>query len=135
MKDTNISFFSISDCLRHEAPAVWALLAPVLKHLMQNHPNIKRIYSQSDGLAARYKNKNNFYLFKLYSNESHSQRPTWNYTSAGHGKSSADGIGGTVKNTRDNHVASGNNLLCENNFRSLMKTKNCQIEAIVVTHE
>ena len=135
LKDTNISFVSPSDCLRHEAPAVWALLAPVLKHLMQIHPNITCVHFQSDGPTAQYKNKNNFHLFKLYCKEFNLERATWNYTSAGHGKSSADGIGGTVKNMCDNFVACGNNILCANDVRNLIRNKNCQIEAFVVTEE
>ena len=65
--DEHFSFTSLSDCLCHEAPAVWALLIPVLKEVFRNRPNIKTIHFQSDGTTAQYKNKNNFYLLTLYS--------------------------------------------------------------------
>ena len=61
-----ISFVSVSDCLRHDAAATWALLEPVFTYVKQHVPNFKSIHFQSDGPSTQYKNKTNFSLFNYY---------------------------------------------------------------------
>ena len=43
------SFCSVSNCLRHDASAVWALLKPVLKRIQELLPDLEIIHFQSDG--------------------------------------------------------------------------------------
>jgi len=63
----------------------------------------------SDGPTTQYRNRMNMYLctiiphllgFKLW----------WNFSEAGHGKSAADGVGGTVKRLSDSRVLAGDEI-------------------------
>lgn len=135
LKDKHISFVSLSECLRHEAPAVWALLTPVLKRLFVIEPDIKVVHFQSDGPTSQYKNKNNFYLFMLNCGEFQLERASWNFTSAGHGKSAADGVGGTIKNMCDTYVSNGNNVLSAGDMLKVIKLKSSTIEVFIVTEQ
>ena len=124
---------AISECLTHDAAAAWALLQPVLQKLCELKPSVKRIHFQSDGPLTQYKNKTNFYLFHFFSNKFNLTRTTWNYTTAGHGKSSADGIGGNVKNMCDNAVSNGTDVHCAQDMIDVVKSKNSAINMFLVT--
>lgn len=96
-----ISFSTVSECLRHDAAAIWAHMQPVLNLVKSYVPNVKNINFQSDGPTTQYKNKSNFFLFQHHCKTLEIQYATWNFTTAGHGKSVADGIGGTVTQGKD----------------------------------
>ena len=96
-----ITFSSISDCLRHDTAAAWALLQPVFELLKKCVPQVEIINFLSDGPSTQYKNKTNFYLFNYFCSKLKIKRSTWNFTGAGHGKSVADGVGGSLKSLCD----------------------------------
>lgn len=88
-----ISFCITSDCRKHDAASIWVHMEPIFKLLNEYVPNLKAVYFQSDGPSTQYKNRNNFYLFLNYCNISKFKYSTWNFSTSGHGKSCADGIG------------------------------------------
>jgi len=113
------SFCTVSDSYRHDASAIWAHLQPVLKLTAERFPDIDTIHFQSDGPTTQYRNKTNFYLLTHFMNSFAMKEVTWNFSESGHGKSSADGIGGSVKRTADNGVAHGADIA---NAESFLKT-------------
>lgn len=129
------SFAVISDDLTHDAVAIWALLEPILKRIGELLPNVDTLHFQSDGPATQYKNKTNFYLFHYFMNELNLQRGTWNYTTAGHGKSVADGIGGTVKGMCDRYVANGSDITCAKDMHDYINKSSSSIKCYTVTAE
>lgn len=66
------SFCTVSDDTRHDAPAIWAHLEPVVKHLVLNK-GINGIHIWSDGPTTQYRNKVNFLLLAESKN---SHRPS-----------------------------------------------------------
>ena len=59
-------------------------------------PCIEKIIYFSDGCAAQYKNKKNFYNLCQHKTE-FGIEAEWNFFATSHGKSPCDAIGGTVK--------------------------------------
>ena len=77
-----IQFESISvmsDCLRHDAGAVWALLYPMFDRIRELIPQIEIVHIQSDGPTTQYKNKTNFFLFNYFCKKYHFKSASWNY--------------------------------------------------------
>lgn len=127
------SFCTLSECLRHDAAAVWAHLEPILKLITNTVPNISTIHFQSDGPCTQYKNKTNFYLFTHHCEKLNLNYGTWNFTAPGHGKSTADGIGGTVKGLCDRAVAQGKDVTnAESMINIINSTASQKIRAFLV---
>ncbi|KAI0214326.1 hypothetical protein LSAT2_000568, partial [Lamellibrachia satsuma] len=63
------------------------------------------------GPTTQYRQKANFYLFssRLYE-KGFKDGGTWNFSEAGHGKGTADGVGGVLKRTADRLIANGLDL-------------------------
>ena len=102
--EATVSFCTVSDCTRHDAPAIWAHLQPII-HLLCN-ACISTIHFWSDGPSTQYKNRHNFCFFTRIP-EFGLQGCTWNYFESSHGKEAADAIGGIVKRTADNAINRG----------------------------
>ena len=94
-KENSGGFVSLSDENDHKAEAVHAALEPKIKQLAEN--GIKEFYIVSDSPTSQYRNGKAVYLTNLWSKQ-YCIKITWIFTEAGHGKSAADGIGGSVKN-------------------------------------
>ncbi|XP_054288719.1 uncharacterized protein LOC129004253 [Macrosteles quadrilineatus] len=105
-------FATISPSKRHDASAVWAHLTPILKEIKSNHPETNTIHFQSDGPTSQYRNRFNFYLMKKILIEIGIERATWNFTEPGHGKGTADGVGGQLKRKADQLVLHGHDITC-----------------------
>ena len=88
-------FVSISDENNHRAEAVHAAINPTVEKLVRQ--GIKHLIIVSDSPTSQYRNKTNVWLTKELSVK-HNINIDWLFTESGHGKSSCDGIGGTVKN-------------------------------------
>ena len=86
---------SLSDENDHKAEAIHAALSPKIKELAQE--GFKEITIVSDSPTSQYRNGKSAFLTSKWSVELGVQI-TWIFTEAGHGKSSADGIGGNIKN-------------------------------------
>ena len=106
-----VCFCTVSSNLKHEATAVRAHLNPVFHYIKTLIPNLRSIDFTSEGPTTQYKNKTNFFLFKHFCNELGLDRATWNFTTAGHGKSHADGAGGKIEGLCDRAVGQGRDVL------------------------
>lgn len=119
------SFCTISDCLKHDAGAIWAHLCPILKMAYELVPfNIVNFLSDSP--SSQYRNKYIFYMItKLKDTIPSINRVTWNFQESGHGKGAPDGIGAVVKRTADNFVKFGGDVGSFEDFKNLV-IKNIQ---------
>lgn len=90
------SFCVISDSMKHETATVYAFQWPILQHLKCMCPYVTKIIYFSDGAASQYKNKSNFSNLRHHK-EDFGLEAEWNFFATSHGKSTCDGIGGTVK--------------------------------------
>lgn len=112
------TFCTVSDCPRHDAAAIWAHLTPILKEIRRLFPSIKRLHILSDGPTKQYRNKSNMFLLGHFTKEMGFESACYNFSEAGHGKSVADGVGGTVKRTADNVVLNGKDVASIEDFIS-----------------
>ena len=102
------SFCTISDSTRHDPPAIWAHLKPVLGMIAHDHPQVCTIHFLSDGPSTQYKNRFHIYFFsQLPKFNQKFVSGSWSYCESGHGKGAADGIGGSLKRQADRVVAQG----------------------------
>ena len=104
-------FASLSDDGCHKAEAVHAALKPTIEKLVDK--GIKHIVCASDSPTSQYRNNKNVWLTKELAKK-HKITINWLYTEAGHGKSSCDGIGGTVKNLLRDLTAFNTNCVISN---------------------
>ena len=88
-------FVSLSDENNHKAEAISAALEPKIKQLVEK--GFKEFVFVSDSPTSQYRNGKSAYLTSLWA-KNYGIKITWIFTEAGHGKSSADGQGGLVKN-------------------------------------
>lgn len=120
-------FATLSPSLQHDPLAISAHLTNILRHYLDKFPAVKYLHFLSDGPTTQYRNKKMFYLLTNYITQLFPliQTITYNYSEAGHGKSEADGTGGTIKRTADLRVALGNDV---HSFEMLLEVlqKHCQ---------
>ena len=127
-----ISFCTVSDCNRHDALSIWAHLQPILNLIKAHVPQFNTLHVQSDGPNTQYRNSTNFFLFNHHCKLLNIFISIWHFTTAGHGKSIADGIGGTVKNLNDRYVAQGNDVTCASDVVNTMKSSGSQIKVFLI---
>ena len=60
--DGTLTFCALSPSMKHDPPAIWAQLEPVLQFLKENHPKVQKLFFISDGPTLQYRGKKNFYL-------------------------------------------------------------------------
>lgn len=119
----NKSFCTISNCLQHDAGAIWAHVSPILKMAQAMVP-YETVHFLSDSPSSQYRNKNIFYMItKLKNVNPNICRVSWNYQESGHGKGAPDGIGAVIKRTADSFVRYGGDVGFFEDFWALV-TKN-----------
>lgn len=106
-KAAQSSYCTLSSSFRHDPPAIWAHLRPVLQHLQENNPSARVLHMVSDGPTTQYRSKKNFFLLSTEPFKMGFKQVTWNFLESGHGKGPADGVGAAVKRTADALVAKG----------------------------
>lgn len=129
------TFATVSDCLRHDAAAIWAHLSPIFRMIKEIVPDVKVINFQSDGPSTQYKNKSNFFFFRYFSNALKMKSCTWNFTASGHGKSVADAVGAHVKSLCDRSVANGTDILHAEDVATTVNKSSQKITVQVVSQE
>ncbi|CAG9818887.1 unnamed protein product [Phaedon cochleariae] len=118
-------FCTSSESLKHDVPAIWAHLYPVLDEIM-NRSYIDTLHFLSDSPATQYRNKTMFSF--LCNNLKHFfpgvRKFSWNYHESGHGGGAPDEIGGVCKRTADRIGSQGQDV---SNFNTLVDIlqKNC----------
>jgi hypothetical protein len=115
------SYCTISASTIHQPAAIWAHLHPILTDIRSKHPEIKIIHFYTDGPFSQYRQKQNFYLCSTKTFDYGFTGMTWSFYEAGHGKGPADGIGGFLKRTADNMVATGRDIACAEQFYETLK--------------
>ncbi|XP_061892415.1 uncharacterized protein LOC133642309 [Entelurus aequoreus] len=105
-----VPFCSISPSRRHDPPAIWAHMEPVLAMVKTKYPEVERLHFYSDGPATQYKQKGNFYLLSSEPFRQGFKDLSWNFFEASHGKGAPDGIGGTLKRSADRIVRLGEDV-------------------------
>lgn len=99
-------------------------------------PSVGIINFQSDGPSTQYKNKSNFHLFKFHCEKFELQSATWNFTTSGHGKSYADGIGGTVKCMCDRTVGFGQDILsAQDVINTVVSNRDSKVNMYLISQE
>ncbi|CAG9790444.1 unnamed protein product [Diatraea saccharalis] len=116
-----LSYCTLSDSTDHSPAAIWAHLKPILTDVKTKHPEIDTVHVFSDGPTTQYRQKKNFYLFKLYLEDLNYKKGTWNFSEAYHGKGAADGIGGVIKRLLDAKVSHGIDVLNTSVAYSVLK--------------
>ncbi|KAJ8678741.1 hypothetical protein QAD02_014528 [Eretmocerus hayati] len=128
-----VSFCTVSENLSHDAAAIWAHLKPVLELIKDTIPDIQEVHVRSDGPTTQYKNKTNFFLFHHFCKELGLRRGSWNFSTPGHGKSSADAIGGTVKSLCDQYVLTGHDVMTVDDVIKAVGNSDSRIHIIPIT--
>lgn len=103
-KDGCKSYAFASDDRDHNKHSVSVFLEIVLKRVAKENPNVTHIHIFSDGPSSQFKNKYIVYLLKKLQ-EMCGLELNWHYFASSHGKGAVDGVGGTVKRSVWNAVA------------------------------
>ena len=124
-KESTQAFCSIAENPRHDPPAIFAHLHPVLSEFGTGKDII---HFMSDSPNTQYRCAKNLYLFHNVIHSYEFERATWNYSESGHGKSAADGVGGVLKRTADDIVKYGKDIPnAETLFKTLKKETNVKL--------
>lgn len=116
------SVCTASECLKHEAPAIWAHLIPLINKAIEKNPFLDTLHFQSDSPTSQYRNKYFFYIIsQLFNDFAQITEITWNYTEAGHGKGAADGVGAVIKRTADFEVNHGTDITNFDKFMTIVQ--------------
>jgi hypothetical protein len=132
-----ISFCVVSDCLKHDATAVYAFISVIIAHLKKLIPGLSLVRYFSDGAASQYKNCKNF-LNLCYHEEDFGVKAEWHFFATSHGKSPCDGIGGTIKRLvarASLQATTGNHILNAKELFSWAKANISGIEMLFVSTE
>ena len=87
----------LSEDLNHDDAFVYKIIKETVDFFKKElNPSVKTIHYFSDGCSAQYKNCNHFFSQCNHLTD-FSIDCMWNVFATGHGKSTCDGIGGTVK--------------------------------------
>lgn len=113
-----VSFVIVAESLEHNIVSVHLFQTKLISFLKKQFGNIRKIHFFSDGSAAQYKNRKNFFnLCEMKGNFGFEAE--WHFFATHHGKSPCDALGGTIKRmatraslTRvyDNHILTAKDL-------------------------
>ena len=90
------SFAFFSDDLDHDTAFVYHLQKLLCQFLHEKLNHLTMIQYFSDGCAPQHKNYKNFLNLTFHYHD-FGLDATWNFFATSHGKSSCDGLGGTIK--------------------------------------
>lgn len=128
------SYCTVSASTNHQPAAIWAHLHPVLTDIRNNFPQVKTIHFYSDGPFSQYRQKQNFLLSCTKLFDYGFSAMTWSFFEAGHGKGPADGVGGYLKRTADNMVATGRDIVSAEQFFEALKDQS-KIKLFLISSE
>nr|XP_026495647.1 uncharacterized protein LOC113400334 isoform X1 [Vanessa tameamea] len=76
------SVCTVSECPKHDAPAIWAHLLPLINEAIKINPFLDTLHFQSDSPTSQYRNKYMFYIVTQLSQDfPQIIKITWNYRS------------------------------------------------------
>ncbi|CAH1115771.1 unnamed protein product [Psylliodes chrysocephalus] len=107
------------------------LLIDFSENYSSTNPEINKLYIMGDGPTTQYRNIKMFYLITQYLPQCYTQLEdiTYNFSEAGHGKSSADRISGYIKKLADDQVKYG---LDVTNFDSLLAILRNRVKSVYI---
>lgn len=101
-----ITFQIGNDDIGHAKEQVWLYQKKIISSVKEDYPLIEHVNFASDGCASQFKNR--FTLSNLmYSQEDFGVSGNWHFFPTAHGRSPADGVGGTFKRSVYNRSVSG----------------------------
>lgn len=101
-----ISFIIVNDDITHSKEQVYYYERLIINSLKIDCPGLKHVTFISDGCAAQFKNK--FTLSNLvHAKDDFNVSIEWHFSPTSHGKSAADGIGGSMKRLVHSQVLTG----------------------------
>lgn len=105
-KYDTISFAIVNDDTKHQKEQVAYYIKLIIDILRSTYDVLTYIHFVSDGCAAQFKNK--YILSSLtYMEDDYNLKPYWHFMPTSHGKSCADGIGGSLKRQVSHRILSG----------------------------
>ena len=101
------------------------------------NPKITKLHIMSDGPMTQYLNKKMFYLITQYLPQCCTQLEdiTYNFSKSGHGKSSADGIGGYLKKFADDQMKYGTDVSYFDSLLSILRSRVKSVYIDCITEE
>lgn len=90
------SFCGLSDSLEHGPAAIWEYINALIDDIKLHHPSVDTLHFYSDGPTTQYRQKGNFYKFSTVVHTKGFSNATWNFSEAGHGKGTPDGVGAAL---------------------------------------
>lgn len=90
------SIVFISSVVEHNFKFVRAVQIRIIAEIKKIVSNVQKKFYITDGSAAQYKNKTNFYFLSQHKSK-FGFNGTWVFHATSHGKGAHDGIGGTIK--------------------------------------
>lgn len=130
-KVENFNFCSISEDVRHTAPAVFAHMQPIFEKL--KNAGIKHLHVFTDGPTGQYKNKSAFFLICHFAKKFDFETVTWHFWESGHGKGPQDGVGAACKSKADNRVCNGKDIVDADTFIQAIEGE--KIELVKITSD
>ena len=106
---SSIRYCVLSDYLHHNANVVHFFVYHMLQNLKILLPRVSHVHYFSDGAPSQYKNFQNLTNL-IHHQEDHQLSAEQHFFATGHGESSCDGVGGTVK-CLVTHSSFQNNLI------------------------
>lgn len=110
----HISTLSMSECITHDATAVYCMQKKLVDEIRKLKPRVKKIIYVSDGAKQHFKNR--FQMCNLmYHKKDFDIDAEWHCSATAHGKSATDGIGALLKReaTRASLQASENEAILD----------------------
>jgi hypothetical protein len=105
-----ISIVIFSDERSQNKEQVFTYNQKIIQYVKDLHPQVKKIRFGSDGCGGQFKNRFNFGNL-LHGKEDFEAELEWHFTPTSHGKSAADGLGGTVKRNVRNQILGGHHVV------------------------
>lgn len=131
------SFCTLSLSPRKDAAGIGAHILPILQLHLQENPGVTSVHFCSDSPTTQYRNKETFYLFVRIIPAIFPQITSvrYNFTEGGHGKTSADGVGGWAKTEADRAINHGQDIGCIEDLLSHLKKKSTKTDIDLIKHE
>lgn len=124
-------FCSVSEDVRHTAPAIFAHMQPIFEKFKS--AGIKHLHIFTDGPTGQYKNKNVFFLICHFFKKFDFETVTWHFWESGHGKGPQDGVGAACKSKADNRVCHGKDIVDADTF--IEAVEGGKIEFVKITSD
>jgi hypothetical protein len=98
-------FGIVSDSMQHNKYSVFTFNSKLFGCILSNYTGIEKMELYSDGAPSQYKNSFSLSTLPLLE-KNHACKFAWNFAASSHGKSPADGVGGSIKSMVERRMLS-----------------------------